>query len=64
MPCYDYREVEDRVSLNRFACEVLTQMEAEGKPIPDYIQSWWKDHKQWDEIQRDMAKHSSNKRRK
>jgi hypothetical protein len=50
MPCRDGREAPiDPDATTRFCCEMLGRMEDVGDPIPAYIQTWWEDHKKWDE---------------
>ena len=58
MPCSDGRDFRDREDdlkmrrildiTTRVACEYLNQLEAEGKPIPDYAKEWWEYHKKHD----------------
>ncbi len=48
MPCYDHRDSEDANVTMRFCCEVLSEYQAAGKPIPDYIKRWWREHQEWD----------------
>ena len=49
MPCYDGRDEIDRDNLAVvIACEVLTERERKGLPIPDYMKSWWESHKKYD----------------
>lgn len=42
----------NRHTTARLSCEYLTQLEAAGKPIPDYAQTWWANHKRQDELRR------------
>jgi hypothetical protein len=48
MPCYDPRDTEMDNLVRRFCCETLSQLEEEGKPIPEHMKEWWRAHQEWD----------------
>jgi hypothetical protein len=57
MPCYDGREHEEEARVRselsdrtRMLCAVLTLFEGHDRPfdLPDDVEQWWQEHKEFD----------------
>lgn len=55
MPCDagpSYSDIEEarkeRDIITRLACAYCKLLESQGRPVPDWAQSWWEAHKRYD----------------
>jgi len=47
----------------RVACELFTEYEKQNKPIPNYAQEWWDEHKKLDAERKAKAEYLSEKQK-